>query len=245
MKRLRVILLFLLLGAIVTVMVAWACAVWVYTPPTKMRSAWVSLPGLRKVEGWNISRKEAFGATQLVAMVRSSRQDKSLGLDDVLPAWSNLKSQMNEAAKEARREADKPENANGERHISPPVLLQKAYGFPFRSMYWNWDSGSRRANPMPQNFLSNGMTLKPHTHNMRPSTFSLDHHRALPLLVLPFGFALNTVITALLLWLLFISLVKLRRTVRRRRGLCVTCAYDLRGAEHEACPECGQECPSS
>jgi hypothetical protein len=27
--------------------------------------------------------------------------------------------------------------------------------------------------------------------------------------------------------------------VRRRRGLCVDCGYDLRGAAHERCPECG------
>ena len=33
----------------------------------------------------------------------------------------------------------------------------------------------------------------------------------------------------------------LRRSIRRKRGLCVKCAYDLRGLEHEVCPECGAE----
>ena len=27
---------------------------------------------------------------------------------------------------------------------------------------------------------------------------------------------------------------------RRAHGLCLTCAYDLRGAAHERCPECGE-----
>ena len=30
-----------------------------------------------------------------------------------------------------------------------------------------------------------------------------------------------------------------RRRLRRSRGLCITCGYDLRGAAHERCPECG------
>ncbi len=33
----------------------------------------------------------------------------------------------------------------------------------------------------------------------------------------------------------------LRRYRRRRRGLCVTCGYDLTGNESGACPECGEE----
>jgi hypothetical protein len=31
-----------------------------------------------------------------------------------------------------------------------------------------------------------------------------------------------------------------RYRARQRRGLCVSCAYDLRGAAHERCPECGE-----
>ncbi len=26
---------------------------------------------------------------------------------------------------------------------------------------------------------------------------------------------------------------------RRQPGLCIKCGYDLRGADHEVCPECG------
>ena len=31
-----------------------------------------------------------------------------------------------------------------------------------------------------------------------------------------------------------------RKRTRQSRGLCPACAYDLRGAAHERCPECGE-----
>lgn len=34
----------------------------------------------------------------------------------------------------------------------------------------------------------------------------------------------------------------LRRTRRRRKGLCITCGYNLTGNESGVCPECGSEC---
>ena len=33
----------------------------------------------------------------------------------------------------------------------------------------------------------------------------------------------------------------LKKRSRRRHSLCVKCAYDLRGTDHEVCPECGEE----
>jgi len=30
---------------------------------------------------------------------------------------------------------------------------------------------------------------------------------------------------------------------RRRPGLCIKCGYDLRGADHKVCPECGSPPP--
>ena len=36
----------------------------------------------------------------------------------------------------------------------------------------------------------------------------------------------------------------MRRWRRRRRGLCLTCAYDLTGNESGTCPECGATVPA-
>jgi len=55
------------------------------------------------------------------------------------------------------------------------------------------------------------------------------------------GFAINTAFYAVVLWLLFAGPFVLRRWRRIRRGLCPKCAYDLRGsAGTAACPECGE-----
>ena len=54
------------------------------------------------------------------------------------------------------------------------------------------------------------------------------------------GFALNTLFYAAVFWIPFAPFV-LRRILRRRHAACLQCGYDLRGAEHEVCPECGVE----
>ncbi len=63
--------------------------------------------------------------------------------------------------------------------------------------------------------------------------------KALPLRPMWPGFAINTLFYAAILWLVIPGPFALRRLIRRRRGLCAACGYDLRHAEHEACPECG------
>jgi hypothetical protein len=56
------------------------------------------------------------------------------------------------------------------------------------------------------------------------------------------GFAINTVFYAAVLWMLFAlggTPFALRKWRRIRRGLCAKCGYDLRGSTSQTCPECG------
>lgn len=53
------------------------------------------------------------------------------------------------------------------------------------------------------------------------------------------GFLLDTVLFSAGLWLLSFGPLIARRIVRRRRGRCPRCNYDLRGTAHGQCPECG------
>jgi len=82
----------------------------------------------------------------------------------------------------------------------------------------------------------------------------MDLPRGLPLRPLPLGFLLNTLIYAMIGSALLFAGTSLRRTIRRRRGQCLHCGYDLRGAppgpldapdapETVQCPECGRRSP--
>ena len=64
---------------------------------------------------------------------------------------------------------------------------------------------------------------------------------SLPLRPLWPGFAINTVFYATILWLLTLAPFTARRMIRRKRGHCIKCGYDLSHAEHKVCPECGEE----
>ncbi|MCH8152134.1 MAG: hypothetical protein IH830_07150 [Planctomycetes bacterium] len=63
--------------------------------------------------------------------------------------------------------------------------------------------------------------------------------RHLPIKIVWFGFVVNSLFYAGVLCLLLYGSFTLRRHTRRKRGLCLACGYDLRHAEHDACPECG------
>jgi hypothetical protein len=56
------------------------------------------------------------------------------------------------------------------------------------------------------------------------------------------GFAANTALYTLLFTTPVLIARATRRWQRRRAGLCITCAYDLRGSSG-LCPECGRPVP--
>jgi hypothetical protein len=58
------------------------------------------------------------------------------------------------------------------------------------------------------------------------------------------GLLINTAFYGGIIWLLWFDPGMIRRGVRRQRGLCVRCGYDLRGGSAGgACPECGGGSP--
>ena len=65
--------------------------------------------------------------------------------------------------------------------------------------------------------------------------------RRLPIVPVWPGFVLNVAIFGGGMWLIVRGRSTLRNILRFRRGQCLGCGYDLRGSEHEVCPECGVE----
>ncbi len=64
-----------------------------------------------------------------------------------------------------------------------------------------------------------------------------------PLRPRPFGFLVNSLLYAAAFWLLVCGPRDVRRWLRKRRGHCLKCGYDLSHAPHDSCPECGWEQP--
>jgi len=61
--------------------------------------------------------------------------------------------------------------------------------------------------------------------------------RVIPLRPLPLGFLVNTAVYALAGWIVMTVPPTIRRSIRRRRGLCPQCGHTLAGVTR--CPECG------
>ncbi len=70
-------------------------------------------------------------------------------------------------------------------------------------------------------------------------TATLGEFRALPLSPIWRGLAVDTAVWAGAWLALWEGAWWARRSARRRRGRCLDCAYDLRGALTGGCPECG------
>ena len=79
------------------------------------------------------------------------------------------------------------------------------------------------------------------TTGIQISSEKATEPRVLPLRPILPGFAINTLFYAAVLWTLTLGPFAARRIIRRKRGRCAKCGYDLRAAEHDACPECGAE----
>ncbi len=68
---------------------------------------------------------------------------------------------------------------------------------------------------------------------------SADFWNSLPVRAQSRSWVINSIFYAMILWILICGPFALRRLIRRKRGLCVACGYDLRGDLERGCPECG------
>jgi len=71
------------------------------------------------------------------------------------------------------------------------------------------------------------------------SDLGVKPRRLVPLYPRWTGLAVNSIFYGAIFWLAVPGPKLLRRVLRRRRGQCAGCGYDLTHHEHETCPECG------
>ena len=119
-------------------------------------------------------------------------------------------------------------------------------GWPSRCLQWeswrefevNFPQGTtvnrNEGHPVPSWWRS-GITVSAQRFG-----FGSQSWKALPIHPIYFGFVVNTIVYAVLVWSVTLGPFTVRRAIRRKRGRCIKCGYDLRGTSGGgACPECG------
>ena len=233
-RRLTKLVVFLLLGAIVNVAVAWGCATWsalklVSGPlvgrPTEADQRWWQqvVPAEAAPRASVVWRSRGFGCNSL--LILGDRSGEAVFREDP-SGQSTFGASINAKMDRA-------------------TLVRS--GWPWRSGAGErWDLGISLMTPFP---MLGYKVATWRDADLQTSAVSFDRptwlggssFRLLPLRPIWPGFAINTVFYAAILRLLMFGVATTRRVIRRKRGLCITCGYDLSHVEHEACPECGSE----
>ncbi len=230
MKRIAIKLVFLLLGAVVNIAVAWGCVLW--SPMTGY--------GVRAV-----TESDRQQAQRYRAVIDAEYWDASRGLGyagEVVDLRTKLTTSVQVLGLIRDWEAA---GYPAQDHWSlPPFSQRYRAGWPMIAL-----SGERWFLPLDsvQDYQSRPMPTKERIQLVSsiaiPDRFAheiFDFGVGFPLPIRPsLGFLMNTVLYAAVLWLLLSAPFAARRLIRKQRGRCVRCGYDLRHAEHEVCPECG------
>ncbi len=253
MKRIAIkLVIFLLLGAVVNVGVAWG-----FCLPHRDLALFLphSQAGFTRVgeefNDWFVSTKELFGFTHVRSDWTTGEVPKMRELDfdngahEALPTWATAFGRPQErmtSPRASRKPAD-PGNSMDKLRASLDEYVARiadASGWPCLSFWSGREVVGTAA--IGNTTAERGVTItNGHLLPGEGRRNAMDYHnlRVLPLAVLWRGFLINTLFYGMVFWLLWSAPFATRRLIRKRRGHCLKCGYDLRHAEHEVCPECG------
>ena len=192
------LLVFLLLGAIINVAVAWACALTCYPiPSSKPLKGWFASRD-NPNHGFIVLKYDRFGSTWVKAL-SSTRRTESDDAGAICPYWSVFPAVLHQ--RESR------------------TLANQANGWPLRSLSCRLDLG-RDAGGNPEWLAHQALQL--------PDSFPVDPtYVFLPYDPIAAGFAINTIFYAAILWMMFVMPFAIRRRRRIKRGVCPACAYPV------------------
>ncbi|MCH8824757.1 MAG: hypothetical protein IH984_14760 [Planctomycetes bacterium] len=235
-RRLFKLALFLLLGAVVNVAVAWLIAVRVNVVGSGPDLIEITYENSQPTGVWLLSRWTQMGVTCYTSYheyygyaVAYDPESDSNPIDaihittpspsEVTPKWTGLRTPVSRGIDEFRE--------------------VRGWGWPCSSMWSEYFLDFSVPAKSGWNFTSG---IDPRGLGLSSTRqYNDPFPRILPVRPIWPGFAINTVFYAAILWLLTLAPFTARRMIRRKRGCCLKCGYDLRNVEHEKCSECGKE----
>ena len=222
--RLFKLALFLILGALVNVTVAWGCAVWLtidvnqFPDKVEFRDE-ISGPGSSL---WRVQQIKRSGAMRILTLWVAESDLEILANGNSgslhLPAWCLSKDRLNSEA--------------------TTIAIMDARGWPMLSLS---SAVKSDAPELLENMSSEAEVLWGLRLSQDSAQISalLYANILLPTRIIWPGFVIDTIMYAAIVWFVVFVPFATRRLIRRKRGLCIKCGYDLRHVEHEKCPECG------
>jgi hypothetical protein len=217
-RRALQIVVLLLLGAIVNVAVAWGCAAFLVVDGSTCKSVMIGFVHAQPPQ-WYATMYSRSGAVRLYGFAPNEEQGEFLSDDKrvfPVPHWSRLRT--------------RPLSTNDR-------CVDDVRGWPMVSLRSGFDALADPNNSAGIIARSvGGVPLPPQPRVMATTVWDV---RALPLIPIWPAFAINTIFYAAILWVLFFAPGKVRRSIRRRRGLCPACAYPI--GTSEICTECGAQ----
>jgi hypothetical protein len=274
-RTIRLIITFLLIGAVTTVAVAWTFAATIdfWDLDKERTDGGVPSPGklwhvtiVRSMGGVQIEKlplEPPFTEEELKTMTGIWLRQSQLDLRPWIPAWSMALSDPDDP--EVFKESQWTERGFGwpclgmraELNSLKILLLQP--GQERHLGFRTYVEGDRLMREFPTKpGAPDGVFYESvHDHGVQNGwlvhvRMNVKNYRGMQVVVIPFrpiwpAFLFNNCFyaaAAALLWLTARSPRLIRIARRRRRGLCVKCGYDLRGASSSAtCPECGVHSP--
>jgi len=218
-RRIIIVAILVLAGAVVNVAVAWWCALTSFTAETESAIA------VYDSTIWQVDRISRTGAVVFVSVrTRSRGVLTGFGADpaELLDEWTGFASPT-------------PEFESGE--TSRETRAASARGLPMLALRCET---TRRGAGQIRGGLDTGALPLNHWHWLQktPVGHLLANPRVLPLRPLWPGFAVNTIFYAVAFWLLIGGPFALRRFIRLQRGLCLKCGYPM--GDSGVCTECGK-----
>lgn len=219
----RIILLWLLAGLLMTIAIAWIPAV----PPLRnLKIGKSSFPrGISTGQTstgephWNFTQSEHITYTSITARPSTSGPViRGIPMGATVPSWSRM---------------NKPPPPNRKDQVTWR-LLEVARGWPMRALFATYINQPRRIGDSHLNIVE-GIAV----YRIPQPRSTGREYIALPTRPIWPGLMVNSSLYATLLWLLSGGTRRARKGWRIRHGRCPRYSYDLRGVNHERCPECG------